>query len=168
MVSDYLSKYCTYYLSRYSVSKKKFENILKKKIKKDFFNKKINEAEFEILSQEIKGTIEFYKKSGLFNEKEMVRSKVNYLIKKGFSRRKIMVYLKKEFFETEIIKKETSFINHDQEFDSKQIETFMRKKRLKKGNRPNNLSKENLDKILRRLLQEGFGFNDCQNYLKNN
>ena len=35
MISEYLKKYSYYYLTRYSVTKKKFENILKRKISKD-------------------------------------------------------------------------------------------------------------------------------------
>ena len=43
MISDYLKTYSNYYLSRYTVTKKKFEEILKKKINKDFFQNKITE-----------------------------------------------------------------------------------------------------------------------------
>ena len=89
MVSNYLSNYCAYYLSRYSVSKKKFENILKKKIKKDFFYKKINKIEYDKLSQEIKIVLKKYDKLGIFNEEELIKSKISYFIKKGFSKKKL-------------------------------------------------------------------------------
>ena len=46
MISEYFKKYCSYYLSRYSITEKKFENILKRKIKKDFFNKKFTKNDF--------------------------------------------------------------------------------------------------------------------------
>ena len=42
MISKYFEKYCSFYLSKYWVNKKKFENILKLKISKDFFQKKIS------------------------------------------------------------------------------------------------------------------------------
>ena len=42
MISKYFEKYCSFYLSKYWVNKKKFENILKLKITKDFFQKKIS------------------------------------------------------------------------------------------------------------------------------
>ena len=45
MISDYLKKYSTYYLSRYNVTKRKFEDILKKKITKDYLEKKISESD---------------------------------------------------------------------------------------------------------------------------
>ena len=52
MISDYLKKYSYYYLSKYSVTKKKFENILKRKISKDFFQKKIsNEKKTQYLTE---------------------------------------------------------------------------------------------------------------------
>ena len=41
MISKYFEKYCSFYLSKYWVNKKKFEDILKSKISKDFFQKKI-------------------------------------------------------------------------------------------------------------------------------
>ena len=166
MVSNYLSNYCAYYLSRYSVSKKKFENILKKKIKKDFFYKKINKIEYDKLSQEIKIVLKKYDKLGIFNEEELIKLKISYFIKKGFSKKKIISYLEKEYFEREIVKKETNFINCDMEFDTKQIEKFVSKQNSSKFGNIEKISKQNFDKILKKLLREGFKYSDCYNYLK--
>ena len=165
MISDYLTNYCAYYLSRYSVSKKKFENILKKKIKKDLFYKKINKAEYDKLSQEINKVLKKYHKLGIFNEEELVRSKLNYFIAKGFSKKKILIYLEKEYFEKEIVKKETNFINCDMEFDTKQIEKFVNKQNSKKFSKTEKIDKQDFNKILKKLLREGFEYNDCYNYL---
>ena len=41
MISDYLKTYSNYYLSRYTVTKKKFEDILKKKKIRTFFKIKL-------------------------------------------------------------------------------------------------------------------------------
>ena len=166
MVSNYLSNYCAYYLSRYSVSKKKFENILKKKIKKDFFYKKINKVEYDELSQEIKVTLKKCHELGIFNEEELIKSKINYFIKKGFSKRKIISYLEKELFEKEIVEREINFINHDTEFDTKQIEVFVNKQKFSKFSKIEKMSKHDFDKVLKKLLREGFEYNDCYKYLK--
>ena len=57
MISDYLKKYSNYYLSRYNVTKRKFEDILKKKITKDYLEKKISELDHQRFIQEISGTL---------------------------------------------------------------------------------------------------------------
>ena len=68
MISDYLKKYSYYYLSKYSVTKKKFENILKRKISKDYFQKKISTEEKDKYISEIPQIIDHHKKNGCFNE----------------------------------------------------------------------------------------------------
>ena len=69
MISKYFQNYCHYYLSRYSVTKKKFENILKRKISKDFFQKKISNDE------------------KIFTKKKL-KMLLNVLVKKDFSMKK--------------------------------------------------------------------------------
>ena len=49
MICDYLKKYSNYYLSRYNVTKRKFEDILKKKITKDYLEKKISKDKYNQL-----------------------------------------------------------------------------------------------------------------------
>ena len=44
---NYIKKYSDFYLSKYSVTKRKFEDILKQKLKKDFFKKKISAEDYE-------------------------------------------------------------------------------------------------------------------------
>ena len=46
---NYIKKYSDFYLSKYSVTKRKFEDILKQKLKKDFFKKKISAEDYENL-----------------------------------------------------------------------------------------------------------------------
>ena len=71
MISDYFKKYSTYYLSRYNVTKKKFENILKRKITKDFFEKKIDSNERLSFLKEIPSVLNYFKKLGFFNEERL-------------------------------------------------------------------------------------------------
>ena len=61
MISEYLKKYSYYYLSRYSVTKKKFENIFKKKISKDFFQKKITREKKTEYFIEVPDVVKYFK-----------------------------------------------------------------------------------------------------------
>ena len=90
MISDYLKKYSTYYLSRYTVTQKKFEDILKKKITKDFLEKKISKIKFDEYKKQILITVEYFKKIGFFDEKNMLEVLFLNLVKRGYSRKKIM------------------------------------------------------------------------------
>ena len=103
MISEYLKKYSYYYLTRYSVTKKKFENILKRKISKDYFQKKISIEEKNQYISEIPQTIEHHINNGCFNEKTLIESKINFLIEKGYSLKKIKVTLVKLAFNKEIL-----------------------------------------------------------------
>ena len=64
MISDYLKKYSIYYLSRYNVTKRKFEDILKKKITKDYLEKKNSETDHHELIQEISDALKYYEEIG--------------------------------------------------------------------------------------------------------
>ena len=72
MISKYLEKYCAFYLSKYWVNKKKFENILKLKISKDFFQKKISSDEKSKYVKEIFEVIKFYDARGFFDEEKLI------------------------------------------------------------------------------------------------
>ncbi len=98
MISEYLKKYSYYYLTRYSVTKKKFEDILKRKISKDYFQKKISVEEKNKYVSEIPLTIEYHFKNGCFNEKNLIELKINSLIEKGYSLKKNKNYIGKAVF----------------------------------------------------------------------
>ena len=49
---NYIKKYSDFYLSKYSVTKRKFEDILKQKLKKDFL-KKYQQMIMKILSMKL-------------------------------------------------------------------------------------------------------------------
>ena len=46
-ISDYLEKYSVFYLSKYSVTEKKFVLVLQKKIMRDYLSKKLSKIEKE-------------------------------------------------------------------------------------------------------------------------
>ena len=87
MISDYFTKYCSYYLSRYSITEKKFENILKRKIKKDFFNKKFTKNDYFQYLNEIEKVLLYYKNIGFFKEESLIDGKIDSYIRKGYSKK---------------------------------------------------------------------------------
>ena len=89
MISDYLKTYSNYYLSRYNVTKRKFEDILKKKITKDYLEKKISESDHHELIQEISVALKYFEEIGFFNEERMLEISFDNFVKKGYSQKKI-------------------------------------------------------------------------------
>ena len=61
---NYIKKYSDFYLSKYSVTKRKFEDILKQKLKKDFFKKKISTEDYSSFVEQIDGVVDYYYKIG--------------------------------------------------------------------------------------------------------
>ena len=88
MISDYLKTYSNYYLSRYTVTKKKFEEILKKKINKDFFQNKITEDQKNEFILEIESVIKYFKRIGMFNEERLLEITFQNYTNKGYSKKK--------------------------------------------------------------------------------
>ena len=88
MISDYLKKYSTYYLSRYNVTKRKFEDILKKKITKDYLEKKLSESDHHELIQEISVALKYFEEIGFFNEERILEISFYSFVKKGYSKKK--------------------------------------------------------------------------------
>ena len=110
MISEYFTKYCSYYLSRYSITEKKFENILKRKIKKDFFNKKFTKSDYFQYLNEIEKVLLHYKNIGFFKEESLIDGKIDSYIRKGYSKKKIFHYLMKDQFEQDLLTKKISEI----------------------------------------------------------
>ena len=166
MISDYFTNYCSYYLSRYSITEKKFENILKRKIKKDFFNKKFTKSDYFQYLNEIKKVLLHYKNIGFFKEESLIDGKIENYIRKGYSKKKIFHYLVKDQFEEDLLTKKFSEINNDNDLEFVLIENFLKKKslfNLKKKNLP---KKDYFDKILIKLLQQGFNAEICKKFFK--
>ena len=87
MISDYLKKYSTYYLSRYNVTKRKFEDILKK-ITKDYLEK-ISESNHRNLIHEISDALKYFEEIGFFNEERMLEISFDSFVKKKDTPKKI-------------------------------------------------------------------------------
>ena len=163
MISEYLKKYSYYYLTRYSVTKKKFENILKRKISKDYFQKKISIEEKNQYISEIPQTVKHHINNGCFNEKSLIESKINFLIEKGYSLRKIKVALVKLDFNKEILESTISKLYSNENLNYDLMENFFNRSRIF----INNAQKKNdFKKILNKFINMGFEYNESLNYLK--
>lgn len=166
MISDYLKKYSTYYLSRYNVTKRKFEDILKKKITKDYLEKKISESDHHELIQEISDVLKYFEEIGFFNEERMLEISFDNFVKKGYSKKKIKykflsvkfnrdkvnLFLKKKFKDGTL--NQTLLINY-----------LNKSKIVEKQKKLNISDKQLFDKILSKLSQQGFEYEDSINIL---
>ena len=161
MISDYLKKYSNYYLSRYNVTKRKFEDILKKKITKDYLEKKISESDHPKLIHEISDALKYFEEIGFFNEERMLEISFDNFVKKGYSQKKIKykflsakfdrdkvnLFLKKKFEDEKL--KQTLLINY-----------LNKSKIVEKQKKLNISDKQLFDKILSKLIQQGFEYED--------
>ena len=166
MISKYFEKYCSFYLSKYWVNQKKFENILKSKITKDFFQKKISFEEKESYLNEIKIVLDFYSEQGFFDEEKLIQIKIDNLRQRGFSFKKMRMYLKKNFFNENLINEQLHLLENKDEIQNELIKKYLSKSGLYKEIEININKKEYIQKILRKLFQQGFEYNECIKYLK--
>ena len=161
MISDYLKKYSTYYLSRYNVTKRKFEDILKKKITKDYFEKKISESDHNELIQKISNTLEYFEEIGFFNEERMLEILFDSFVKKGYSQKKI----KYKFFSAKFDRDKANLFLKKKFMDKTLNETlllnYLNKSNIVEKQKKLNISDKQLfDKILSKLSQQGFEYED--------
>ena len=163
MTSEYLKNYSYYYLTRYSVTKKKFENILKRKISKDYFQKKISTEEKNKYISEIPEIVDHHKKNGCFNEKNLIDLKINSLIEKGYSLKKIKISLIKLCFNKEILDTKMSSLYSNERLNYDLMENFFNRSKIF----INNAQKKNdFKKILNKFINMGFEYNESLDYLK--
>ena len=163
MISEYLKKYSYYYLTRYSVTKKKFENILKRKISKDYFQKKISIEEKNQYISEIPLIIKHQMNNGCFNEKNLIESKINFLVEKGYSLKKIKATLIKLAFNREILDSTMSNLRSNENIDYNLMENFFNRSKIF----INNAQKKNdFKKIHYKFINMGFEYNKSLNFLK--
>ena len=161
MISDYLKKYSTYYLSRYNVTKRKFEDILKKKITKDYLEKKISESDYHKLIQEISDALKYFEGIGFFNEERMLEISFDNFIKKGYSKKKI----KYKFFSAKFNRdKANLFLQkkfNDEKLNQTLLINYLNKSNIIEKQKKLNISDKQLfDKILSKLSQQGFEYED--------
>ena len=163
MISEYLKKYSYYYLARYSVTKKKFENILKRKISKDYFQKKISTEEKNKYLSEIPEIIDHHKKNGCFNEKNLIDLKINSFIEKGYSLKKIKISLIKLCFNKEILDTRMSSLYSNESLNYDLMENFFNRSKILINNAK---KKSDFQKILYKFINMGFEYNESLDYLK--
>ena len=161
MISDYLKKYSTYYLSRYNVTKRKFEDILKKKITKDYLEKKISESDHHKLIHEISDALKYFEEIGFFNEERMLEISFDSFVKKGYSKKKIKYkFLSAKFdrYKTDLFLKKKF---NDQSLTQTLLVNYLNRSNIVKKQKKLNISDKQLfDKILSKLSQQGFEYED--------
>ena len=167
MISKYFQKYCSYYLSKYWVTKKKFENILKNKISKDFFQKKISKDDKSYYLDEISIVLKYYEDMGFFDEQKLIGIKLENLMRRGYSLKKIKYYLQKDCFDLNLIDSKISKFEGNKDVGEKLMMKYINKSGILKKKTPNFTTEKNFDKILKKLLDQGFDYNDSVNFIKN-
>lgn len=164
----YLEKYSEFYLSKYLVSKKKFEIVLQRKIKRDFFQKKLCQSDYIIANEMINLLTKKYKSMGFFDEKQMIKNRIESLVKKGSSYKKIFFKLKNDKFEEDLIFEFLNKIWNNTVCINEVLINFCKKKKIFIYDKSwdmndNNYFKKNFAKMIR----EGFSSEECLNFLKN-
>ena len=154
---NYLEKYSIYYLSKYTVTKKKFEEIIQRKAKKDFFNKKISEKDYHECLNQIPKLTRKFSKLKIIDEKFFIEAKIESFIKKGFSIKKIKYYLVKYKFPDELISNEILQLKKRDNIVFELMENFCKKK-IKKNS-------DNLTKI-EKLLKQGFNYDESKKFIE--
>ena len=162
----YIKRYSDFYLSKYSVTKRKFEDILKQKLKKDFFKKKISSEEYEGFFKQIGEVVDHYNKIGVFNEELIIKNKIqNYLVK-GYSLKKIKSYLVKNKFQEELISKELKSLNSNSSLKESLVKRFIERKiKLSKYKNSQLTNSQIFDKLIKSLVQNGFDYELSKNIL---
>ena len=163
---NYIKKYSDFYLSKYSVTKRKFEDILKQKLKKDFFKKKISTEEYGTFVKQIDGVVDYYNEIGLFNEELIIKNKIQNYLMKGYSLKKVKSYLFKDKFNEELISKELKSLNGDNSLKESLVIKFIEKKiKLSKYKNGELTNSQIFDKIIKSLVQNGFDYEFSKNIL---
>ena len=163
---NYIKKYSDFYLSKYSVTKRKFEDILKQKLKKDFFKKKISEDDYENFVNQIDDVIDHYNKIGVFNEELIIKSKIQNYLLKGYSLKKVKSYLIKNKFHEELISKELKNLDSNNSLKESLVKRFIEKKiKLSKYKNSELTNSQIFDKLIKSLVQNGFDYEFSKNIL---
>ena len=167
MIPDYFKKYSTYYLSRYNVTKKKFENILKRKITKDFFEKKIDSNERLGFLKEIPSVLNYFKKLGFFNEERLLEITLQNFEKKGYSKKKIKLKIIDLGFDTRLTENYLKTYFSNENLEEKLIINFLKRSKIIDKQKKLNISDSQLfDNIIVKLNYHGFNYELSRNLLK--
>lgn len=163
---NYLEKYSIFYLSKYIVTKKKFEIILIRKIQRDLLRKKINYNQSMECRKNISKLIRKFVDLNIINEERQLTVRLDSLISKGFSIKKIFFMLSKDLFSKELIHREIEKLKSKKDFELTLIHNFCKKKKLfTDKNIFQFKNKKDYNKILEKLVREGFEISHCINFL---
>lgn len=163
-LSTYLEKYSIFYLSKYTITQKKFERILHRKIYKDFASKKISFDQKESSGDIINKLVEKFVDIKVINEKVMIKNRLNSLIKKGSSLKKIYYVLKKDQFPENIINAEMDELKKYEGIEKDLLRNYCRKKNIVSHKKDDNKS---YNKTLNKLILEGFRKETCIDFFEN-
>ena len=165
-ISKYLEKYSIFYLFKYSVTKKKFKKILERKITKDIKAKKILTNQIDECNKQIALLIDKFVNIKIIDEERQIKFRIDYLISKGSSLKKIFYILSKDLYEKHLIESELNDLKNIVDFESQLIETYCRKKKLamfdKKFDKKNTIQ---VNKIIKKLLVEGFSIDNSKKFI---
>tara|TARA_Y100000589_G_scaffold316410_1_gene341117 strand:- start:65 stop:592 length:528 start_codon:yes stop_codon:yes gene_type:complete len=166
MISDYLKKYSTYYLTRYSVTKKKFQDILKKKITKDFLEKKLNLDDRINFENQIPQVAKYFEKLGAFNEERLIEITFQSYVKKGYSKQKIKYKMSSCKFREPLASKFLAKMFENHRFAESLVKNYLKRSRIIEKQKKLNISEEQLfDKILKKLANQGFNYEESKKVL---
>ncbi len=167
MIPNYFKNYSTYYLSRYNVTKKKFENILKRKITKDFFEKKIDSNERLDFLKEIPSVSNYFKKLGFFNEERLLEITLQNFEKKGYSKKKIKLKIKDLGFDKLLTENYLKVYFSSENLEEKLIKNFLKRSKIIDKQKKLNISDSQLfDNIIIKLSYHGFNYELSRDLLR--
>ena len=166
-LSTYLEKYSVFYLSRYSVTNQKFKTILQRKIKKDLYQKRISENQYKESIDVIAFILEKFIKLNIINDKRNIRARIDSLVTKGYSFKKITTFLIKDQYTKGLIDFEINNLKNNLDFEIQLIETYCKKKRLVMYDVNFDRNDVNMyNKTLNKLLRQGFNLENCLSFMK--
>ena len=165
-ILNHLEKYSIFYLSRYTVTKQKYKNIIKRKINKEFILRKISIEQKNIALLNVDVLLQKYIDLKIINEKNFIKSKIDFLVRKGTSLRKMSLILSKDGFEKNLINKSINELKIDFDIETKLLDTYCKKKKLVMYDQLWN--KEDVKmykKTLNHLIRAGFDVKLCYDFL---
>ena len=163
---NYLEKYSIFYLSKYIVTKKKFEDILNRKIQRDLLKKKLNYRHIRESKKVVDKLVKKFNDLDIINEQRQITVRIDSLISKGFSIKKIFYTLFKDLFSKDLIEKEIERLKEKDDFEFILIHNFCVKKKLLSNNNTFQFRDKNeYNKVLRKLIREGFNINLCKKFV---
>ncbi len=168
-LSTYLDKYAVFYLSKYSVTKEKFKIILLRKLKRDISNKKLNKNQYEDCKTKIPFLIQKFVDNNVINDERNIERRIESLVSKGSSVRKIIFMLSQDYFDRKLIEKKIEDLKQIENYEIKLILNYCKKRKIILKTKDKDLSDKLIyQKNLHKLLREGFSLENSKKFLDQN